>query len=77
MVIPFLSIVTFSTAGQTSPVIPLASEPHHHLALHNKYVNVYQVEVVPHESVLLHRHDYDVISVMLDDARVTVAQNKK
>jgi hypothetical protein len=61
-----------SSAAQTPTVIPLASEPHHHLALHNEYVNVYQVEVAPHDSVLLHRHDVDAISVMMSDAEVTV-----
>ena len=60
------------TAAGDSKVIPLSSEPHHHLALHNDYVNLYQVQVKPHDSVLLHRHDYDAISVMLAGARVTV-----
>ena len=64
--------VFFGVAAQTPTVIPLASEPHHHLALHNEYVNVYQVEVAPHDSVLLHRHDVDAISVMMSDAEVTV-----
>jgi quercetin dioxygenase-like cupin family protein len=59
-------------AAQAPEAIPLASEPHHHLALHNAYVNVYQVEVAPHDSVLLHRHDADAISIMLSDAAVTV-----
>jgi quercetin dioxygenase-like cupin family protein len=58
--------------AQAPEVIPLASEPHHHLALHNEYVNVYRVEVAPHDSVLLHRHDADAISVMMSDAQVTV-----
>jgi hypothetical protein len=58
--------------AQTVNVLPLASEPHHHLSLHNEYVNVYRVQVAPHDSVLLHRHDFDAISVMLDDAQVAV-----
>jgi quercetin dioxygenase-like cupin family protein len=62
----------FVVAAQMPTVLPLASEPHHHLALHNAYVNVYQVEVAPHDSVQLHRHDFDAISVMLSDAQVTV-----
>jgi hypothetical protein len=33
--------------GQPPSVIPLSSEPHHHLVLHNRYVNVYHVEVRP------------------------------
>lgn len=59
-------------SAQAPAIIPLASEPHHHLALHNAYVNVYQVEVAPHDSVLLHRHDADAISIMLSDSEVTV-----
>jgi quercetin dioxygenase-like cupin family protein len=59
-------------AGQNSDVIPLASEPHHHIAFHNKYVNVYKVEVAPHDSVRLHRHDFDAISIMMSDSQVTV-----
>ena len=62
----------FGASAQALAVIPLASEPHHHLALHNAYVNVYRVEVAPHDSVLLHRHDADAISIMLSDSEVTV-----
>lgn len=59
-------------AAQTPSVLPLSSEPHHHLALHNGYVNVYEVEVAPHDSVQLHRHDFDAISVMISEAQVIV-----
>lgn len=70
----FLLMCCFSSAiaAEAPTVIPLPSEPHHHLALHNEYVNVYQVEVAPHDSVLLHRHDFDAISVMISSAQVTV-----
>jgi hypothetical protein len=59
-------------AAEEVTAIPLESEPHHHLSLHNEYVNVYQVQVAPRDSVLLHRHDFDAISIMLSDAQVTV-----
>jgi hypothetical protein len=59
-------------AAQTPAVIPLASEPHHHLVFHNQYVNLYQVEVAPHDSVVLHRHDFDAISIMMSNTHVTV-----
>jgi hypothetical protein len=49
----------------------LSSEPHHHLALHNQLVNVYEVEVAPNDAVLLHRHDNDVLAVTLGNAQVT------
>jgi hypothetical protein len=61
-----------SVAAQTPAVVPLASEPHHHLVLHNRYVNLYQVEVALHDSVVLHRHDFDAISIMMSDTHVTV-----
>ncbi len=58
--------------AQVPTVIPLASEPHHHIALHNEYVNVYEVEVRPHDSVQLHRHEFDAISIMMSDSEVVV-----
>ena len=71
--VPFLSaIFCLGLTAQTPEVIPLSAEPHHHLAFHNQYVNVYRVEVSPHDSVALHRHDSDAISVMLSDSDVTV-----
>ena len=72
---PFLVVISclaIAASAQAPAIVPLASEPHHHLALHNAYVNVYQVEVAPHDSVLLHRHDADAISIMLSDSEVTV-----
>jgi hypothetical protein len=59
-------------SGQEPAVLPLASEPHHHLALHNAYVNVYEVEVAPGDGVSLHRHDTDAIGLSLSDSLVTV-----
>ena len=64
-----LPLVIFA---QIATVIPLASEPHHHLALHNDYVNVYEVEVAPHDSVQLHRHEFDAISIMMSNSEVVV-----
>jgi hypothetical protein len=52
--------------------MPLKSEPHHHLALHNDYVNVYSVQVPPHDSVLLHKHDVDAISIVMSNSEITV-----
>jgi len=61
-----------ATFAQIETVHPLASEPHHHLALHNEYVNVYEVEVAPHDSVQLHRHEFDAISIMMSNSEVVV-----
>jgi hypothetical protein len=61
-----------ATFAQMQTVIPLASEPHHHLTLHNEYVNVYEVEVAPHDSVQLHRNEFDAISIMMSNSEVVV-----
>ena len=68
------SILFFSLAGgaQEQSVVPLKLEPHHHLVLHNEFVNVYSVRVQPQDSVLLHKHDFDAIGIMLSDAEITV-----
>ena len=57
---------------QEPAVLPLEAEPHHHLALKNEYVKVYQVEVAPGDAVKLHRHDTDAISLSLSESLVTV-----
>ena len=58
-------------AQEQSP-IPLKSEPHHHLVFHNDFVNVYSVQVAPKDSVVLHKHEFDAIGIMLNDAEITV-----
>jgi hypothetical protein len=58
--------------AQETSIPPLKSEPHHHLLLHNAYVNVYSVEVQPHDSVQLHRHEVDGIGIMLSKSEITV-----
>jgi quercetin dioxygenase-like cupin family protein len=47
-------------------------EPHHHLALENDYVKVFNVEVAPGESVVLHSHDKDTVAIAIGDQLVTV-----
>jgi hypothetical protein len=59
--------------AQGPDVIPLKSEPHHHFVLHNDFVNVYSVQVQPHDSVLLHKHEFDAIGIMLGDAEISVS----
>src|SRR3989475_6806997 len=59
--------------AQTAAAVPITSEPHHHLSLQNDYVKVYEVEVAPHESTLLHQHDRDYVYITIGDAQVTSA----
>jgi hypothetical protein len=62
----------FVCGAQEQRVIALKSEPHHHLTLHNAYVDVYSVYVLPHDSVLLHKHNVDAISIVMNDCEITV-----
>ena len=47
-------------------------EPHHHLALQNDYVKVFNVEVSPGDSIVLHRHDQDTVAIAIGEQLVTV-----
>jgi hypothetical protein len=67
-----ISWFSFVCGTQEQAVIPLKSEPHHHLALHNDYVNVYSVYVATRDSVLLHKHEVDAISIVISDSEITV-----
>ena len=57
--------------AQTATEVEITSEPSHHLALENESVRVFQVEVAPHTSTLMHRHHHDYVFVTLGDARVS------
>lgn len=50
--------------------VALSSEPSHHLVYENEYVRVFNVEVVPHTSTLLHQHDVDYLYAILGPADV-------
>lgn len=58
--------------AQGPDVITMDQEPHHHLALQNDYVKVFNVEVSPGDSIVLHRHDQDTIAIAIGDQEVTV-----
>ena len=68
-----LSLLAAATngVGAEAPAVELTAEPSHHLALENEQVRVFQVEVAPHASTLLHRHGHDYLFVTLGDARFT------
>src|SRR6202162_1251874 len=58
--------------AQAPDVITMDQEPHHHLALQNDYVKVFNVEVSPGDSIALHRHDQNTIAIAIGDQLVTV-----
>jgi hypothetical protein len=52
-------------AAQQQTPVSLGEEPHHHLLLQNDFVNVFSVEVAPHDATLLHKHDLPVLTVTI------------
>ena len=63
-------LAAFTLTAQTPPEVEITAEPGHHLALENKYVRVFKVEVAPHAATLMHRHRHDYIYVTLGAAHV-------
>lgn len=59
-------------AAQAPAIIAMSEEPHHHLALHNDCVNVYNAEAAPGDSLLLRRHMHDAVAIAVGDHTVTV-----
>jgi uncharacterized Zn-binding protein involved in type VI secretion len=58
--------------AQDPAVITMDQEPHHHLILQNDYVKVFNVEVSPGDSIVLHKHDQDTVAIAIGDQMVTV-----
>ena len=63
-------LAAFTLTAQTPSEVEITAEPGHHLALENKYVRVFKVEVAPHAATLMHRHRHDYIYVTLGAAHV-------
>ncbi len=57
--------------AQSIPEVEITNEAHHHLALENEFVRVFQVEVAPQQSTLMHWHRHDYIFVTLGDSDVS------
>lgn len=67
----FLFLLIPLLAAQTTTEVEITAEPSHHLALENKSVRVFKVEVAPHALTLIHRHRHDYLFVTLGDAHVS------
>jgi hypothetical protein len=67
-----LLILPLPLSAQAPPLITIAEEPHHHLALHNEFVNIYNAEAAPGDSLLLHRHIHDAVAIAIGDQTVTI-----
>lgn len=45
--------------------VELSAEPHHRLVLENDYAKVWTAEIPPHQSTLMHHHNYDYLLIAL------------
>ena len=63
-------MLAVSVLAQTGSEVEITAEPHHHLALENPYVRVFQVEVPPHQATLMHWHRHDYVYVTLGDCQL-------
>jgi quercetin dioxygenase-like cupin family protein len=63
--------------SQGPSVILMDQEPHHHLVLKNEYVKVFHVVVKPGDSIPMHRHDQDTITIAIGDQMVSVGYPDK
>ena len=69
-ILMFLLWLALAISAYAQTVVPITSEPGHHLAISNEYVRVFKVEVAPHAETLYHQHDHDYIYVTLGDADI-------
>jgi quercetin dioxygenase-like cupin family protein len=51
--------------AQAQEAVSIDKEPHHHLVLTNKYIEVHQILIEPGDAFKLHRHDEDEISIVV------------
>jgi hypothetical protein len=67
----FAAYVLCGGSARAQNVVPITSEPSHHLAISNSYVRAFKVEVPPRAETLYHQHDYDYLYVTIGDSDVT------
>jgi quercetin dioxygenase-like cupin family protein len=68
--LPCVLILTTAFAQTPPASVEITAEPHHHFVLENEFVRVFNLEVAPHESTLVHRHGHDYIYVVLGPSEV-------
>lgn len=68
-----LLILAAAVVAQTKNAseVEITAEPSHHLAIENKYVRAFQVEIAPRQSSLLHRHRHDYMFVTLAGSEIS------
>jgi hypothetical protein len=68
-----LAVLAAAGESTTLPGVPVTQEQHHHLVLENPCVNVFEVEVAPHDATLMHQHLQDYMFVIFGNADITNA----
>jgi quercetin dioxygenase-like cupin family protein len=66
-----LALSLFCLLMPSTEAVEITAEPLHHLALANEQVRVFQVEVAPQASTLLHSHGHDYLFVTLGEAHIS------
>jgi quercetin dioxygenase-like cupin family protein len=74
--LPFILLAATLLSAQ-SPEVEITAEPHHHLALENKSVRVFNVEVDPNTETQMHWHRHDYFSVNLGNTEISNAVKDK
>jgi quercetin dioxygenase-like cupin family protein len=62
---------TLIATQAAAPEVGITSEPHHHLALENKSVRVFNVEIDPQTETLMHWHRHDYFTINLGQAEIS------
>lgn len=70
IVVPFL--LPSLLLAQTPNVPNMDHEPHHHLAMENDFVKVFDVRVAVGDSIILHSHDKDTVAIAIGEQLVTI-----
>jgi quercetin dioxygenase-like cupin family protein len=66
----FYLLLASLLVAQPASEVEITAEPSHHLVIDNEYVRVFQVEVAPHASTLMHRHRHDYIFITLGNSHI-------
>jgi hypothetical protein len=72
MTVAAICLAAISLAAQTPTLPNMDHEPHHHLAIQNALVKIFDVRVAPGDSIILHSHDKDTVAIAIGDQLVTV-----
>jgi len=70
--IAVMCLAALPLAAQSPAVPTMDHEPHHHLALHNDHMKVFNVLVSPGDSIILHSHDQDTVAIAISEQLVPV-----